>query len=45
MVDQTRVRESVSGGGCLLYVDQSDKAERPLHMIATEIIRSLTALR
>jgi hypothetical protein len=33
------------GGGCLLYVDVDEKAERPLHLVATEIVRTLTALR
>jgi len=35
----------VSGGGCLLYVDLSEKAEHPLQAIAKDIIRTLTALR
>jgi hypothetical protein len=34
-----------TGGGCLLYVDVDEKAERPLHLVAKEIIRTLTALR
>ncbi|OLD15271.1 MAG: hypothetical protein AUJ01_12615 [Acidobacteria bacterium 13_1_40CM_3_65_5] len=34
-----------NGGGCMLYVDVSEKADPRLHATATEIIRSLTALR
>jgi hypothetical protein len=34
-----------TGGGCLLFVDVDEKAGRPLHLVAKEIIRTLTALR
>ena len=34
-----------TGGGCILYVDVSEKADPRLHATATEIIHSLTALR